>query len=141
MPPPLARVLESCLCVTDLAAAERFYAEVLGLTLYAKQDGRHVFFRCGKQMVLLFDAAAASQPASHGGLDVPTHGTTGEGHLCFAVHEADLGGWLARLKQYGVALEKDLLWPGGGRSLYFRDPSGNSLELATPRIWGMEESP
>ena len=140
MPSPLSRVLESCLCVTDLIAAERFYTDVLGLTLYAKQDGRHVFLRCGEQMVLLFDAVAASQPASHGGLDVPTHGTTGEGHLCFAVHEADLAGWLARLNQHGVPIEKDLLWPGGGRSLYFRDPSGNSLELATPKIWGMEES-
>ncbi len=137
--PPLTRVLESCLCVTELAAAERFYVEVLGLTLYAKQDGRHLFFRCGEQMVLLFDAASASQPATHGGLDIPTHGTTGEGHLCFAVREADLDGWLAKLTQHGVGIEKDLAWLGGGRSLYFRDPSGNCLELATPRIWGLAE--
>jgi catechol 2,3-dioxygenase-like lactoylglutathione lyase family enzyme len=25
----------------------------------------------------------------------------------------------------------------GGRSIYFRDPSGNSLEFAEPRIWGI----
>jgi catechol 2,3-dioxygenase-like lactoylglutathione lyase family enzyme len=90
-------------------------------------------------MLLLFDARSASQPATHGGLDVPTHGTTGEGHLCFAVREVDLDDWLTKLAQRGVAIEKDLAWPGGGRSLYFRDPSGNSLELATPRIWGLTE--
>jgi catechol 2,3-dioxygenase-like lactoylglutathione lyase family enzyme len=133
------RVLESCLCVTDLVAAERFYAQVLGLSLDSRQEGRHVFFRCGKQMVLLFDAVAAAEPATHGGLDIPTHGTAGQGHLCFAVCEADLEGWLDRLRQHGVAIERDLQWPGGGRSLYFRDPSGNSLELATPRIWGLED--
>jgi predicted enzyme related to lactoylglutathione lyase len=38
-----------------------------------------------------------------------------------------------------VAIEKIVDWPGGGRSLYFRDPAGNSLELATPRIWGIGE--
>jgi catechol 2,3-dioxygenase-like lactoylglutathione lyase family enzyme len=141
MAAPLSRVLESCLCVTDLAAAERFYADVLRLSLFARQEGRHVFFRCGEQMVLLFDAAGASQPATHGGLDIPTHGTTGQGHLCFAVGESNLDGWCERLRQHGVTIEKDLHWPGGGRSLYFRDPSGNSLELATPRIWGMEDSP
>jgi catechol 2,3-dioxygenase-like lactoylglutathione lyase family enzyme len=137
--PPLTRVLETCMCVTDLAAAERFYVDVLGLTLYAKQEGRHLFFRCGEQMVLLFDAVSASQPATHGGLDVPTHGTTGEGHVCFAVREVDLDGWLNRLQASGVTIEKDLYWPRGGRSLYFRDPSGNCLELATPRIWGIDE--
>jgi catechol 2,3-dioxygenase-like lactoylglutathione lyase family enzyme len=91
-------------------------------------------------MVLLFDARVASQPATHGGLDVPTHGTTGQGHLCFAVSERDLDGWLRQLVEHGVTIEKDLHWPGGGRSLYFRDPSSNSLELATPKIWGMEDS-
>jgi catechol 2,3-dioxygenase-like lactoylglutathione lyase family enzyme len=26
-------------------------------------------------------------------------------------------------------------WEGGGTSLYFRDPDGRSVELATPGIW------
>jgi catechol 2,3-dioxygenase-like lactoylglutathione lyase family enzyme len=140
LPPQIDHVLETCLYVTDLAAAERFYADILGLSLYSRQEGRHVFFRCGQRMVLLFDAAASSQPGSHGGLDVPPHGAAGEGHLCFAMREADLPAWKEHLARHGVAIEKDLAWPGGGRSLYFRDPSGNSLELATPRIWGLSEN-
>lgn len=138
--PEICHVLESCLYVTDLAAAERFYADVLGLALFASQPDRHVFFRCGQRMVLLFDAQAASQPATHDGLDVPTHGTTGAGHLCFAMHLADLPAWKEHLQRQGVTIEKELDWPGGGRSLYFRDPSGNSLELATPKIWGIDEA-
>ncbi|TIX39705.1 MAG: glyoxalase/bleomycin resistance/extradiol dioxygenase family protein, partial [Mesorhizobium sp.] len=27
--------------------------------------------------------------------------------------------------------------PQGGRSIYIRDPSGNSIEFAEPRIWGI----
>ncbi|MCI0362049.1 MAG: VOC family protein [Planctomycetaceae bacterium] len=135
----LAHVLESCLYAGDLEAAERFYAEVLGLTLHGKQPGRHLFFRCGDRMILLFNPAESSKPATHNGLDVPVHGTTGPGHLCFAVHEASLPAWPAHLAGHGVAIEKIIDWPGGGRSLYFRDPAGNSLELATPRIWGIGE--
>ena len=28
-------------------------------------------------------------------------------------------------------------WPGGGRSIYFRDPAGNCVELVTPGVWGL----
>ena len=40
-----------------------------------------------------------------------------------------------RLEGKGVAIEADFEWPGGGRSIYFRDPAGNCLEFAEPRIW------
>ncbi|MEX2176588.1 MAG: VOC family protein [Pirellulaceae bacterium] len=137
LPQKLAAVLESCLYAADLAAAERFYTEILGLALHSRQEGRHLFLRCGSQMVLLFNAAEASQ---RGDLDIPTHGATGEGHLCFAMPEAKLAGWIDHLKRHGVAIEKIFDWPGGGRSVYFRDPAGNSLELASPRIWGLDDS-
>ena len=70
---------------------------------------------------------------------MPAHGARGPGHACFAVAEADLDGWQRRLEEAGVAIEQVMTWPRGGRSFYFRDPAGNSLELATPRIWGLEE--
>ena len=132
--PPIERVLETILYVGDLDAAERFYREVLGLELDSKKDGLFVFFRCGGGMLLLFEPRAAST-----GRNVPAHGAEGPGHVCFAVAEADLDGWKARLEQAGVAIEQEMAWPRGGRSFYFRDPAGNSLELATPRIWGLPE--
>src|SRR5688500_13922838 len=60
LPEKISHVLESCLYATDLAAAERFYGEVLGLALHGKQPGRHVFFHCGERMVLIFNPAESS---------------------------------------------------------------------------------
>ena len=132
--PRIDRVLETILYVDDLEAAERFYGEVLGLELDSKKTGLFVFFRCGDGMLLLFEPGAAST-----GRSVPAHGAHGPGHACFAVAEGDLDWWKARLLAAGVAIEQEASWPRGGRSFYFRDPAGNSLELATPRIWGLPE--
>ncbi|MDQ3546548.1 MAG: glyoxalase/bleomycin resistance/extradiol dioxygenase family protein, partial [Verrucomicrobiota bacterium] len=43
--------------------------------------------------------------------------------------------WRERLQEAGVAIESEVEWPEGGRSLYFRDPAGNSVELAPPTLW------
>jgi catechol 2,3-dioxygenase-like lactoylglutathione lyase family enzyme len=132
--PAIDRVLETILYVGDLKAAERFYGEILGLELDSRKDGLFVFFRCGDGMVLLFEPGAAST-----GRAVPAHGARGPGHACFAVAEAELDAWKARLIAAGVAIEQEMRWPRGGRSFYFRDPAGNSLELATPKIWGLPD--
>ncbi|MGH6945235.1 MAG: VOC family protein, partial [Geminicoccaceae bacterium] len=100
--------------------------------LDSRQPGLFVFFRCGAAMLLLFEPEAART-----GRSVPAHGAHGSGHTCFAVPEAALDGWRNRLHAAGVEIEQEMAWPRGGRSFYFRDPAGNSLELATPRIWGL----
>ena len=131
-------ILESALYVTDLAAAEAFYRDMLRLSVIARVDGRHVFFRCGQGVLLLFDAAATKQPpAPSAKLPVPPHGTTGQGHLCFAAEAEEIEDWKRHLEKQGVTIEADFEWPNGGRSIYFRDPSGNSIEFAEPRIWGL----
>ena len=132
-------ILESALYVADLDAAEAFYAEVLGLERIAKVEGRHVFFRCGRGVLLLFQPdATVVAPAADARLPVPPHGARGDGHLCFAASAEEIDRWKARLQARGIAVEADFEWPQGGRSIYFRDPSGNSLEFAEPRIWGIE---
>lgn len=131
-------ILESALYVTDLAEAEAFYRDVLGLSLVGKVDGRHVFFRCGEAILLLFNANATEVPPEPGArLPVPPHGSRGAGHLCFRASADEIDRWKAALKAKGVAIEADFEWPQGGRSIYFRDPSGNSLEFTEPRIWGL----
>jgi catechol 2,3-dioxygenase-like lactoylglutathione lyase family enzyme len=130
-------ILESALYVTDLDAAEAFYRDVLGLERIAKVEGRHVFFRCGKGVLLLFNAEATrNQPAPDAKLPVPPHGAVGEGHLCFAATAEEIDEWKTALTRRGIEVEADFEWPSGGRSIYFRDPSGNSIEFAEPRIWG-----
>jgi catechol 2,3-dioxygenase-like lactoylglutathione lyase family enzyme len=129
------RVLETVLYAEDLDAAQSFYGDVLGLPLDSRKDGLFCFFRVGRGMLLLFDPLAAR--ASR---EVPAHGAMGTGHVCLAVAESELAGWAARLQAHGVAIEHEQVWPRGGRSFYFRDPAGNSVELATPRIWGLPEA-
>ncbi|MGB3645104.1 MAG: VOC family protein [Mesorhizobium sp.] len=131
-------ILESALYVTDLGAAETFYAEVLGLEKIAAVKDRHAFFKCGSGVLLLFNAEATRQPpAPDARLPVPPHGTSGQGHLCFAATTAEIDAWKVLLEAKNIAVEADFRWPSGGRSLYFRDPSGNSLEFAEPKIWNL----
>jgi catechol 2,3-dioxygenase-like lactoylglutathione lyase family enzyme len=131
---PIDRVLETVLYAADLEAAERFYGETLGLEIDSKKAGLFGFFRCGEGMLLVFEPTSAAH-----GRSVPAHGADGPGHACFAVAEADLDDWRQRLMRADVAIEQEVTWPRGGRSFYFRDPDGNSIELATPKIWGLDD--
>lgn len=126
-------VLETCLYVNDLGAAEEFYANILGLPIFSREGNRHVFFRCGEAMFLLFNPDETIQSDEI----VPRHGARGQGHVAFAVPEASLGGWREHFQQHGVEIEEEVAWPNGGRSLYVRDPAGNSVELATRQIWNL----
>ena len=130
-------ILETVVYAHDLEAAARFYADVLGLEVFTREPGRHVFFRCGRGMFLVFDPRTTSQDDAGTDSGVPNHGAEGPGHMAFAVAAVDLDGWRRRLADHGVPLERDFAWPHGGHSLYFRDPAGNSIELATPRLWGL----
>lgn len=132
-------VLESCLYAEDLAAAENFYGRVLGLELIAREAGRHVFFRCGTGVVLIFNpATTATTTTEVAGAKIPLHGARGAGHLAFRVPEPELAAWRQHLRAAGVAIESEVRWPQGGHSIYFRDPADNSVELATPQLWRIE---
>ncbi len=69
---------------------------------------------------------------------MPAHGSRGPGHVAFAATAAELDRWRARLEAAGVAIEADFRWPNGARSIYVRDPAGNSVEFAERRLWGFE---
>ena len=88
-------------------------------------------------MLLVFNAEATASPPAPGALPVPPHGAQGPGHLCFRASGAEIEAWRARLSAAGIAIEADFEWPAGGRSIYFRDPAGNCLEFAEPKIWGL----
>src|SRR5687768_12824802 len=113
-------IFETVLYAEDLAAAERFYHEVLGLELLGRGD-LVLSFRCGGGVLLVFDPRRSGVP----GRDVPSHGTTGVGHVAFAAKPEDLPAWREQFRQAGVAIEQEIEWDEGGRSLYFRDPAGN----------------
>ena len=129
-------IRETCLYVDDLTAAERFYTDVLDMELVSNMDNRHIFFRCGDRMLLLFNAKTTSV-AQEGPDYAPPHGATGSGHVAFSIDDRSLDEWRDHLRSNGVEIEKEIQWGDRGRSLYFRDPSGNSLEVTVPAIWGI----
>ncbi|MBM3519792.1 MAG: hypothetical protein FJX63_03320 [Alphaproteobacteria bacterium] len=130
-------ILEAVLYARDLTAAERFYGGVLGLETYWTLAERFVFFRSGAQMLLIFNPDRSSAQSAAAG--PPPHGTTGSGHVCFRASLDEQARWERHFAAHGIAIDRLMDWPDGGRSLYVRDPAGNSVEFAEPRIWGLDE--
>ena len=126
-----SRIFETVLYAEDLAAAEQFYGDAVGLEVIGRSD-LLVVFRCGNGVLLIFDPRKTAVP----GRDVPSHGSSGVGHIAFAANPEELNGWREQLREAGVPIELEMDWEEGGRSIYFRDPAGNIVELAPPTLWG-----
>jgi catechol 2,3-dioxygenase-like lactoylglutathione lyase family enzyme len=130
---PIQCLVETAIYADDLEQAERFYVDVLGLQVLAKEEGRHVFFQVGDRDVLLVFRPQATLEHGH----LPPHGCRGPGHFAMGIATDDVDARRLRLLANGVVIEHEQGWPLGGRSLYFRDPAGNSVELITPGVWGL----
>ncbi len=124
-------IFETVIYADDLAAAEHFYSEVLGLEIVSR-FGIALAFRCAGGVLLIFEPDKAALPNR----GVPSHGAHGPGHLAFAATAGELDGWRAQLLAHDVVIEMEVNWEQGGTSIYFRDPAGNSIELAPPTLWG-----
>ena len=121
----------------DPDACADFYIRLFGFADQRRVKGRFAFLRGETQMLLIFNPGPSSDPARQSG--IPAHGAQGPGHICFRAEDAaDLARWRDRLTSLAIPLEHEHDWPGGGRSLYLRDPAGNSVEIAEARIWGLE---
>ena len=133
--PKLDRVIETCLHVDDLDGAGGFYERVLGLAKMAGDSRFRAYDVGGKSVLLLFRRGGTLETVRLPGGTIPPHGGDGRLHVAFAVTADELSTWDARLAEHGVPIEGRMEWPAGGRSLYFRDPDGHLLELATPGLW------
>jgi catechol 2,3-dioxygenase-like lactoylglutathione lyase family enzyme len=139
-PPGVHGVLEAALYADDLTAAKAFYAGKLGFETILEIPGTFVFFRCGTTILLVFNPEQTrKQPLPPPSRPVPGHGCDGAGHVCFAAPGATLDRWAEYLGKAGIPIEAEVTWDNGARSIYFRDPAGNSLEFAQPRLWGYQE--
>lgn len=128
----LGTIVETSIYASDLDAMEQFYTRVMNLSLQGKEAGRHLFFTVGPGSMLLIFNPETTRHGHH----LPSHGSTGAGHLAFGVAADLLDDWRKRLTEVGVGIETEITWPRGGHSIYFRDPAGNSVELITPGVWG-----
>jgi len=131
----ITRVLETALYVDDVPAVVAFYRDVLGLR-QMEEGSRLVPMDAGQGTVLLiFKRGATLHGVDLPDGRIPPHDGRGPAHLAFAVPSDALAEWEGRLAAHGVAIESRVRWPRGGQSIYFRDPAGHSVELATPGTW------
>ena len=130
--PKISQLVETSIYVDDLDEAKTFYVEVLGLDLKGEQAGRHIFFQVNEQMLLVFNADE-TRKSEH----IPPHGVTGAGHFALGIPQDQYDQWKTLLVNRNIEIEQEIVWPLGGKSIYFRDPSGNSVELITKGCWGL----
>ena len=129
-------ILETAVYVDDLGRAKRFYEDVMGLKPMFSDRRLTAYEVAGQNVLLVFKRGASSQPAAMpGGGTIPGHDGAGPSHVAFAVAAEQLDVWEERLKAHGVEIEGRTDWPRGGKSIYFRDPDGHLIELATPGLW------
>lgn len=103
--------------VHDVAAALRFYVDVLGLTVRPDRpafsfDG--AWLDAGDQQVHLIAATVPSQHGQH-----------------FALRTDDIDADVAELRARDIEVT-DPVAVGSGRQCFLRDPSGNRVELNQP---------
>ena len=136
----LNKILETCLYAKNLDEAERFYSEDLGLKLIRKEEERHLFYRCGDSMLLIFNPEHTSEVQTYvNERPIPLHGADGSIHLAFSVDQKEFKEWKSRLKNKNIEIESSIKWPSGLKSIYFRDPSGNNLEIIESGMWNIGE--
>jgi catechol 2,3-dioxygenase-like lactoylglutathione lyase family enzyme len=133
--PKLNAVLETALYVDDLTRAKAFYESSLGLPLLFGNQRMCAFDVGGRSVLLLFLRGGSSEDMTTSGGTIPGHDGQGPLHIGFAIASGDLAAWEERLKECGIPVQSRVTWPRGGTSLYFRDPDGHVLELATPGLW------
>ena len=130
--PRIRGVYETVLYATDLGPVVEFYAQTLGLREIERPNEHSAAFRLADGgLLLIFDP----EQSGAAGRFVPSHGAAGPGHMAFRVVDGSVDQIAAELKGKGVEVEREITWPRGGRSVYVRDPAGNSIEFVEGEIW------
>ena len=133
--PRIRGIVETALYTDDLDACRRFYTDVLGLEIIMENDGMLAFDAGTSQVLLVFERATSSGDKRLPGGLIPGHRGDGPAHMAFHIAIRDYDAWKAAFRSRGVPILSEVTFPAGGRSLYFNDPAGNVLELATPGHW------
>ncbi len=131
------KVVETCIYSSDLESMKKFYVGFLGLTLVQGEKGKLVFLRAGKSMLLIFNPARTGTKNDK----LPTHGAQTPPaciHFAIKIEEHDYQHWKELLSNNKIAIEKEVDWKERSKSLCFRDPAGNLVELITPGEWPVE---
>jgi catechol 2,3-dioxygenase-like lactoylglutathione lyase family enzyme len=124
-PVTIDRIDHIVLTVRDIAATCAFYERVLGMTTVTFAGGRKAL-SFGRQKINLHQAGREFEPKAR----TPV---AGSGDFCL-IATTPLDAVIAHLKACGVAVEEGPVPKTGAtgpiRSVYFRDPDGNLVEVA-----------
>jgi len=128
-------ILETVLYTRDLPGAAAFYSRVIGLEVIFEDPRMVGFDVAGRGVLLIFPQGGTPHPVETPFGVIPAHDGSGPQHIAFAIPAGAEAEWRDRLAGFGVEVESTVRWPRGGASLYFRDPDGHCVELATPGLW------
>lgn len=128
-------IAETALYVQDTDRSSAFFSQLFSAEVLRCDDRLCALRIAEEEVLLLFRRGASVQPTVLSGGTIPPHDGAGHLHVCFGIQSAEVDLWEARLKELGIDLESRVQWPGGTVSLYFRDPDGHAVELATPGLW------
>ena len=121
--------------VRDLNKSRHFY-ERLFVFPVMESDTRFCAYNVAPGAVfLLFERGKTLEPVRLPFGVIPPHDASGHMHMAFAIPQDQLAAWRERLSNFQIPIESEVKWPRGGTSVYFRDPDGHLLELATPGLW------
>ena len=130
--PRIDGLLETAVYVDDLERADRFYGDVLGLERVLDTPRMMTYIVAPAQVLLVFRRGMTEEDSETAGGVVPGHHSEGPAHFAFAIEAGAYEAWKRHLEAAGVPIISQVRWSKGGRSLYFNDPDGNVLEMATP---------
>ncbi len=125
------RILETTLYGENLEDLHSFYTQVLGLQVISYDPQRNLFLRLEDSVLIVFKASKTIVPDA----GIPPHGAQGAGHIAFQATRVELDKWKTDLIDKGVPVIQEVTWANGALSIYFRDPAGNILEIATRDLW------
>jgi catechol 2,3-dioxygenase-like lactoylglutathione lyase family enzyme len=128
-------VAETAIYVDNVPRSVEFYQRLFGLRRVLGDDRFCALEVPGNALFLLFEKGTRRQAIPTPGGTIPAHGASGEIHFAFKISRESLHSCARELSELGVAIESQVEWPRGGRSLYFRDPDGHLVELITPGCW------
>jgi catechol 2,3-dioxygenase-like lactoylglutathione lyase family enzyme len=125
------QIKETCVYVKDLESIYDFYCRTLELKEITYLQGKHLFVRAGRSVLLFFNPDDSSKKKSP-----PAHYGGGKQHFAFEVDDKDYESTKNLITEKGILITEEVTWKSGKKSFYFEDPAGNVLEVVPENgIW------
>ena len=100
------------------------------MEVIAFAEGRHVFFRVGKSVLLCF-----LPESTRNEVKLPPHYGSGKLHFALETPYEQYEAWKNKIIKAGIIIEQETDWSGNLKSFYFRDPDGHLAEIVMEGIW------